>query len=198
MGLTPTRERFERLLDTYHDQFRTVSETESAAALDHTGPNTVSGLLTIANKAEFMLEASPGEFADHNLREQFEALREDTNDLLEKAEYRRKAFEELQHMIDRYPSVVNHFLKLEPISNELRNDLDWRDRLEITRLELDPYSDLHDEHIRVETLDEVLQLRYKREIDMILEEHADIERSYYPESFWWRHPTRVAEELDKR
>ncbi|NUB90143.1 hypothetical protein HT576_03720 [Haloterrigena sp. SYSU A121-1] len=173
-----------------------MSEVESAAALDRTGPNTVSGLLAIANETEFVLEVCSEEVGDHGLREQFETLREETNGVLEEAEYREKAFEELQYMIDRYPSVVNHFLELEPVPNELRNDLDWRDRLEITRLELDPYFDLHDEHIRIETLDEVLRLRYEQEIDTVLDERAGVERSYYPESFWWRHPSKVDEELD--
>lgn len=173
-----------------------MSEVESAATLDRTGPNTVSGHLTIANKTEFVLEAFSEEVGDHGLREQFETLREDTNGVLEEAEYREKAFAELQYMIDRYPSVVNHFLKLEPVPNELRNDLDLRDRLEITRLELDSHCDLYDEHIRVETLDEVLQLRYEREIETILNEQDGVERSYYPDSFWWRHPSKITDEKE--
>ncbi|WP_094227744.1 hypothetical protein [Methanolobus psychrotolerans] len=110
---------------------------------------------------------------------------------------REKLFEELKHYIKAYPSTVCYFLELDPIDLETGNDIAGRDILEILMMELDHDFDLHDMKIKVEALDNVLKCRFRLNIDLIMKECSFIEVETAPESFWWRHPSRIYLEVQK-
>lgn len=111
--------------------------------------------------------------------------------------FRTKLFEELKYYVDDYPATISFFLELDPIDLETENDMAKRDILEILIMELSHDYDLHDMKIKVGVLDEVLRCQFKSNIDMIMKESPDIEITYYPEHFWWRHPSTILRDVEE-
>lgn len=110
--------------------------------------------------------------------------------------YLERLHEEFQHLVEGYPSTVCYFLELDPINIELGNDLDQRDAIEILFLELEGSFDLSDERIRISALDSVLECRYEMAIDTIMEYSNVVEKPYFPDRFWWRHPSDVVNSVE--
>jgi hypothetical protein len=110
---------------------------------------------------------------------------------------RDKLFEELKHYVYAYHGTICFFLELDPIVNETENDMNGRDTLEILMMELDRDYDLHDMKIKVTALDDVLKCRFELKIDTIMKECPSIEREDYPDSFWWRHPSKILRKVEE-
>lgn len=103
--------------------------------------------------------------------------------------YYNKVYEDLKYSVDTYYVTICHFLELDPIDMETENDLLGRDYIEIILNELKEVYNIHDMKIKVYALDEALKCKFKRNLKIIMEECPDIEQVYYPEHFWWRHPS---------
>ncbi len=104
--------------------------------------------------------------------------------------YRKKLYEELKYFVNNYHRTITTFLELDPVGLETENDMDGRDIIEMLLEELKDDYDLHDMRVKVSALDEVLKSKFKLEINTILDECPGIERPEFPESFWWRHPSK--------
>lgn len=105
--------------------------------------------------------------------------------------YRDKVYEELKYLVDIYFSTICHFLKSDPIDMETENDLIRRDNIEILLKELQNDYDIHDMKVKISALDEALKCQFKTNIETIMKECPNIEISYFPENFWWRHPSKM-------
>jgi hypothetical protein len=110
---------------------------------------------------------------------------------------RDKLFEVLKYEVNTYYTTICYFLELDPIDLETENDMDGRDILEILLVELDRDYDLHDIKIKVTALDEVLKCQFRLKINTIMKECPSIEREHYPDSFWWRHPSKILHDLEE-
>lgn len=109
-------------------------------------------------------------------------------------DYIDELYSELQYLVGKYPSLICHFMELEPIRLELTNHLDIRDALEVLLIELEGIVDIQEEQTRVDVLDEVLECKYDESLREILklveaEKTPTIELPYLPSRFWWRHPS---------
>ncbi|MDO9099053.1 MAG: hypothetical protein Q7U60_13155, partial [Candidatus Methanoperedens sp.] len=104
--------------------------------------------------------------------------------------YRDKVYEELEYLVDTYYTTICSFLELDPIDMETENNLMRRDSVEILLKELQSDYNIHDMKVKVSALDEALKCQFERKIDYLLKECALIENPYYPENFWWRHPSK--------
>lgn len=110
--------------------------------------------------------------------------------------YEQSLLEELEWLVGHYPRQVCSFLELDPMENELMESLSRRDSIEILTRYLENESrdrtefatELEHSQLKVDALDEVLRCRFKRNMEEILNDHLEIERSYFPDEFWWRHP----------
>lgn len=105
--------------------------------------------------------------------------------------YLDKLYEELKNSVDKYYVTICYFLKSDPIDIETGHDLYKRDSIEFLLEELDNEYDLHDMKVKVLALDEALKCQFKSNMDVIMKECPDIEKAYYPENFWWRHPSKL-------
>lgn len=103
--------------------------------------------------------------------------------------YLDKLYEELKNSVDKYYVTICSFLKLDPIDIETGHDIFSRDSIEFLLEELENDYDLHDMKVKVAALDEALKCKFAINMDVILKEFSDIE--YYPEKFWWRHPSKI-------
>ncbi len=105
-------------------------------------------------------------------------------------EYRVRLCAELLMDVDSYPSTDRLF-ELTPIDVEAWNDMDQRDHIEVLLMELGRDFDLKAIEKRIQTLDKSFRQKYKEKITDYQSHYASIERSFYPERFWWRHPSAV-------
>lgn len=112
-------------------------------------------------------------------------------------DYTDKLYAELKFLVDQYPTMICFFLELDPIDMEVENDLNSRDDIEYLLKELDDDYDLRDIRIKVRALDDVLRCQFESNINLIMKEWPYIERDYYPDSFWWRHPSKILREREK-
>lgn len=110
---------------------------------------------------------------------------------------RNKLYEVLKYYVNTYYSTICFFLELDPIDLETENDMNGRDTLEILLMELDCDYDLHDLKIKVAALDEVLKCQFEQKIDTIMKECPSIEFEHSPDSFWWRHPSKILHEREE-
>jgi len=105
-------------------------------------------------------------------------------------DYRDKLYEELKMDVLYYPNMINCMFDLDPVCLETENALDGRDSMEIMIMELKKDYDLKPLEENVSVLDEVFKSKYKHNIRAYLKECPSIEEPYYPENFWWRHPSK--------
>ena len=113
---------------------------------------------------------------------------------------RNRLYESLNLSVDRYSRAINYFFELDPVCVETENDLDSRDIVEILLNELRSDYDLESLEARVSTSDELLKSKfeyYARSggLGKLLKECPYLEIPYYPDSFWWRHPSKILQEL---
>lgn len=101
----------------------------------------------------------------------------------------------MEYYANSYHATICYFLELDPIGLETGNDINRRDALEILLTELNRDHDLHDIMIKVSALDEVLKCQFRLKINTIMNECSFIEDENYPESFWWRHPSKILHEV---
>jgi hypothetical protein len=104
--------------------------------------------------------------------------------------YRDKVYEELKYLVDTYYSTICHFLKSDPIDMETENDMMGRDDIEILIEEFNTDYNIKDMKVKISALDEVLKCKFKTDYELLMKECPNIEKPYYPESFWWRHPSK--------
>lgn len=186
-----------RMLDRQQKQLSKLQSIEAVLELDPYGPLTIRGILCRIDEAEFILEElQMDEDIDHELRSQFQNVRKKTQMVFQDEEIQQQAYTELTILCDNYYREVCHFLELDPFYIELENDLGTRDAIEILLRWLEGYFDLSRHRLQVKTLDDVFRCRYEKQICEILDKHRDIERPYYPDSFWWRHPSIIAEDVE--
>ncbi len=194
------QEELESRLDHTINQFKEMlSELEKITdvyEIETYDRITVATTIYLSYECEFLLEElRKANEASESTSHTFASLQELLDHLLDQKSYREQAIKELKTRVDNYPRNICHFLELDPISIELENTLSGRDVIQVLLLELEE-DELDNEREKVNALDEVLRCRYEVQIETILDEYSDIEKSYYPGSFWWRHPSDVAAELD--
>lgn len=166
-------------------------------ATDVMGVMTARGPLVKRCKVSYLINELRDRGTDvPELERRYEKLNEEIAAIVGEA-YLERLLEELQHLVDGYSGTVCHFLELDPVEIELANDLDRRDAIEILFLELEEEFDLSEERTRVSALDEVLRCRYEMAIDIVLDHSEVVERTYLPDSFWWRHPSKVADSKER-
>ena len=114
-----------------------------------------------------------------------------------RTQYEQSVFEEFDWFAEQYPKLVCAFLERDPVTNELIETLDRRDTMEslrryLTQIDSSKSSAVESRidraTIRINALDEVLRCRFVENLSEILTDHSHIERSYFPDDFWWRHP----------
>lgn len=108
-------------------------------------------------------------------------------------DYRDKLYEKLKSQVNRYPKMICCTFDLDPVCLETENALDGRDVLEILMMELKNEYELQPLEEKTSSLDEVFKLKYARHIRAYLKECPSIEKPYYPDNFWWRHPSEFLE-----
>jgi hypothetical protein len=118
-------------------------------------------------------------------------------------DYRDKLYDELKFEIDIYSRAINTFFELDPICVETGNDLAGRDIIDILLIELKCDYDLVSLEERVSMLDDILKSKFeyyarRGSLGRLLEECPDLEISYYPDSFWWRHPSKILQEMKNK
>lgn len=97
----------------------------------------------------------------------------------------------MKYLIDTYYATICSFLELDPIDMETENDMMRRDDIEILIQELQSDYNLHDMKVKVSALDDALKCQFERNLETIMKECPDIEKTHYPENFWWRHPSKL-------
>ncbi|NUB90142.1 hypothetical protein HT576_03715 [Haloterrigena sp. SYSU A121-1] len=147
-----------------------------------------------ALRADFLLDEIPSETVESDTINRYERLSTETQSVLDTAEYREKARSELRTRIDHFPKTVCYFHELDPVPNEVELAVNRRDAIEMYLDKLADYYDLSEQQIRIDTLDDVFRCRYEMYIDDVQE--YVVELPYYPDSYWWRHPSAVAAELE--
>lgn len=199
MAIDPSRERAERYLRSYRDQLDQFSAIEDYSQLPPAEEPSLSTALVADTEVKGLLRALRETDVDTTEWEsEYAMCRREMEELLRSPDVRRYAVAELEYLLDSFPAKVSHFLELEPLQMEVEQHLGWRDSIEALLTELDTSEsiDVREQRIRLEALDEVLRVRYEEGIETIRSECPTVERPYYPESFWWRHPSRVANERD--
>lgn len=105
-------------------------------------------------------------------------------------ELERVLRERFDHHYQLYPRDVCTVFEFEPIPNETPNTIDRRDTLQFLFEKLTIDDPEIKEGIRV--LDDSLKCKYEFNADLVKE--LDLERSYTPDHYWWRHPEKVLRE----
>lgn len=128
----------------------------------------------------------------NHLNERFEEFVRDHH-----TPYIQSVFEEFEWFVERYPTLVCSFLELDPIDNELIEAMNRRDTIEVLHHYLTEQGEsnpsvagktIERAGIRVNALDEVLRCQFRKNITDILNNHSYIQKQYFPDRFWWRHP----------
>lgn len=104
--------------------------------------------------------------------------------------YWDKVYEELIYLVEDYSTTACLFLELDPIEIETDDDLNKRDLIEILLVELEKRYEVNDIKVEIQALDKVLKCKFKMNIDILMKECPDIQKVYFPENFWWRHPSK--------
>lgn len=105
--------------------------------------------------------------------------------------YWDKVYKELKELVDTYPVRIEAFLKLDPIDIETGHNIYERDMIDILLNELQKDYDVRKMKSQVSKLDAALKRKFIENMDELLKECPNIEEEYYPESFWWRHPSKL-------
>lgn len=190
------RERAERLIQSYGDVLDAVRAVDDPEQLETRGRDTVGNLLRTRAQTEFFWAACSDCEWKTRLADRKANYDEATETLLEDDAYVEQARKELTDTLDDMSTTVAYFLELDPISLEVPNAVDFRDHVQALFEALQRVSELHDERIRLEALDEVLETRYRSGVDTIILDCPTVERRWYPERYWWRHPRRIKTEKD--
>lgn len=105
--------------------------------------------------------------------------------------YKDKLYEELKYLVGTYPTRIKAFLKLDPIDIETGHDIYQREMIDILFNELQKDCDVRKMKLQVSKLDIELKGKFIENMDTLLEECPNIEEIYYPDFFWWRHPSKL-------
>lgn len=103
-------------------------------------------------------------------------------------DYREKLYYDLKCEVDSYHKTIDCMFDSDPVCLETENALDHRDAIEILMMELGGEYDFSAFMDMVSVLDEEFKTKYMRYIKAYLKKCPSIERPYYPDGFWWRHP----------
>ena len=98
--------------------------------------------------------------------------------------------EELDASLEIFESAIDHFLELDPVANELANDLDIRDSIEVLSLFLLEQEE-YDYRDEIKELDERFRDKYRANSNKIREFKQAVSKNYLGDNFWWRHPEKV-------
>lgn len=197
MDVNKRKESLERLLDSSEEIHDHLQNVESLDDLDGHGSRSVGGFFATQSRIKFLWEEIPEAERSNSIDRRVRESNEDYERIESKSVYRERARAELVSTLDHLPIKTCNFLDMGPIFNEVPDFLSWLDRTRILLEELDDHADLGEEWIRFETLEAVVRCRYEHGVDTILEECPRVERPWYPERFWWRHPTQVKQELEE-
>ncbi|WP_339105367.1 hypothetical protein [Haloterrigena salinisoli] len=192
-NVTTLSQQLERTLNRYETALAELRETDH---LEEITPydSPISRIILYDAKADFLLDEIPSETVESGTIDRYERLSTETQSVLDTAEYREKARSELRTRIDHFPKTVCYFHELDPVPNEVELAVNRRDAIEMYLDKLADYYDLSEQQIRIDTLDDVFRCRYEMYIDDV--QDYVVELPYYPDSYWWRHPSAVAAELE--
>ncbi|MBN1432879.1 MAG: hypothetical protein JW931_08925 [Methanomicrobiaceae archaeon] len=111
-------------------------------------------------------------------------------------------YEELKERVNCFYSLVlDGYIDFEDDPIETSNDLASRELIELALIELEGQSfDLREINHRIFISDEKLKDLYWEGKDFIIEKDIMdyFERPYYPDRFWFYHPVKLFEELERR
>jgi len=109
-------------------------------------------------------------------------------------------FDTIKINVKRYAIIIKYFGDPDDLDffNEIGNALFMRDGLEFSLIELENDYDLQDLKFKITVLDTVLKTKFTEKIERIVECCPSFETSYYPENFWWRHPSKILAEKQAR
>ena len=107
--------------------------------------------------------------------------------------YSNKLLSELNYFTVKYNKTVRSFLELDPIDLETYNDLDGKDIIEYLLMEIKKDRDVRDLEYKILEADKILKNKYLDNIDVILK-NARLEKPFFPDNFWWRHPSKIFKE----
>lgn len=131
------------------------------------------------------------------LKKEYENINEKLKLLEQKRgkNFRDKLYEELKLQLNAYPKIVDYVFVLDPVCVETENDLMGRDMIEILLLELKNDFNLQLIEEQLSLLDETLKSNFESNarngyLRKVLKECPYLEIAYYPERFWWRHPSK--------
>lgn len=153
-------------------------------------------------KIRCLLDTLDKRTAEKDVLKSYEQTNERFDEFLKsnQSQYEQSVIEEYYWFVEQFPKLVCTFLEREPMSNELIETLDRRDTMEILRRYVSQIvgsnpsinkNQVDRATIKIDALDEVLQCRFVENLNEILTSHSNIQRPYYPNDFWWRHPEEL-------
>jgi hypothetical protein len=115
--------------------------------------------------------------------------------------YCKSLLKSLDEDLNKYSSLVFHgFIDFYDESGETMYDLYRREIIEIKIMELEDLNyDIHEIKSKIVSIDNKLKAEFLEAHDFIIKNKLDdyYEKSYYPDRFWFYHPKKLFEEIEK-
>ena len=183
--------RFEEWIEQTEENYDTLHPLSAHSA---SGPiickYDLLFLLNYAEKRNVNIDKQKKEF--NRIEQKLTALKNKKGNT-----YSNKLLSELNYFTVKYNKTVRSFLELDPIDLETYNDLDGRDIIEYLLMEIKKDRDVRDLEYKILEADKILKNKYLDNIDVILKECPGVEKPFFPDNFWWRHPSKIFKEKER-
>lgn len=185
-------ERLDRSVRKFRE---TIEELEAidGSYTEESAESVVPRMVFRKEDLSFLFAELPNE-KTADVRREYESLLERSASIIDNQEYQEQAQISLWNRLNTLPQLICDFAELEPYTNEINHVLSRRDTIEAVVRNLEEHADIEEAKVQLEAFDRVFLCRYQRHLDRV-KNHA-IEIDYYPDSFWWRHPSTIDRDTD--